>query len=850
MSSHQIASVTITTQRCSLTYGESPCTASRHAGLECANTYGTCQDKPNYAATAGSLTFVPSIGGGTGIAAIIDYKASPAQIGAAGLGIGFDAAVTLQDFETLADDLLADPYASTRSPVSGTYLGRLFARYDNLIGRTVEIRQTSGVIQYGVLNAINRSDGDRWQLRITDPMQTALAADVQPAQTAVVSTLAVTAAADSIRVELLPEPVLSDTYFLIGEEVVKVNADAAARASNLSVDRAQFGTTATAHNIGAELSSIYYWDTEPVENIIRDLVVGRIVPSSLLDFEAVGTEFTGGFAKAQPLGELLEDLLASGLAYLWWDSYRQRLRLASIAPWGETIPELDASLILDEGVEVRSRQDWQRTRAIVGYGGTSPVAEEDKEIKLRTATYIDGDLESSAGLNKLVEIEYLSRWIGTNDEQAELIARRLVERWSSLPLVVTLKIPEEYNDTYRLGDVVDVVAAAVAQKENGEPKRIRMLITEVDPSPGVIQLRLISWLPYTSTTPITNIDIDTDDVDVNVFALAGSPTVPVTLTVRILEDIEVSASEYTVPALNIAGFHPESQITLVLESGAAILGAGGYGGTGAYGNIVSNAQGTFQLVPAENGFDGGTAVRFTSGTLTIDNAGTIAGGGGGGAGGDATAIYSAPDGEGRTEVVGYIAGGGGGGGAGHAGGTGGGGANNLYIEGVTFYAPPHPSQDGTTGTRTAAGTAGAGGTYNPGGLSFPVNGRNGEAGGLRGEDAPGAHAGRGGYAVELGAGATAYAQTAGSQFGRGQVTDSPPIPPSGGDAPDWAANWSVIGCALRDDESFGAQDNGGRFGSITGGMHLIFNASWNNTGKYVDVTADQGLVSSVGIAAV
>ena len=842
MASHQLVSVTITTQRCSLTYGTSPCTAARRTGLECANTFKTCQDLPNYAPSASTLVFTPAAGTAEGINAIVDYRASATQIGIAGLGIGFDASVTLQDFETLGDDLLADPYATTRDGVAGTYLGRLFSRYDNLIGRAVQIRQTGGIVQYGVLDQINQSDGDRWELRIKDPMTTALNADVQPERSEKVTATAATAIDTNIRVGPLASPVFEDAYFLIGEEVVKVNTDAAVADNYLHVDRAQFGTTAAAHVIGTELTSIWYWDTEPVQNIIRDLVVGRVVPNSLIDFEAIGTEFTGGFSKAESLKEILEELLTSGLAFMWWDSYRQRLRLASTAPWGVTIPELTDAQILDEGISVRNNPKWQRTRSIVKYGGTSPVADRE-DLETHTVTFIDQTLESIEGLNKQVEIEFSSRWIGNNNSHADLVARRLVERWSTTPQVLTARIPEELSDNYRLGDVVDVVAERVAQQPDGTPRRLRMLITEADAMPGVIQLRLVSWLPYSTTTIPTDIEIGADAEDVDIFALAGAPTIPVNLTVRVLANIDVTASDYTTPAMDIAGFHPDSVITLDIASGANILGAGGYGGAGAEPVIVSNAQGSQRLNPAENGFDGGTAIRFTSGELRIDNEGTIAGGGGGGAGGDATAIYQTI-GE-IPVVVGYVSGGGGGGGAGDAGGTGGGGGANLFLDGNTFSAPPHPSQDGTTGTRSAAGAGGAGGRYSPP-SGNQINGRDGNAGGLRGENAPGAHGGLAGYAIELSSGATAYATLTGSQFGRGQVTNAPPVIPSG-TAPDWADDWSVLAGGLSNSESFAASDNGGRFGNVTGGLAALFGATWNNSGKYVDVTADSSLLSQVTI---
>jgi len=42
---------------CSLTYGNSPCTASGTAALKCFNTFGTCQDTANFAKTTKTFRF-------------------------------------------------------------------------------------------------------------------------------------------------------------------------------------------------------------------------------------------------------------------------------------------------------------------------------------------------------------------------------------------------------------------------------------------------------------------------------------------------------------------------------------------------------------------------------------------------------------------------------------------------------------------------------------------------------------------------------------------------------------------------------------------------------------------------
>jgi len=105
--------------------------------------------------------------------------------------------------------------------------------------------------------------------------------------------------------------------------------------------------------------------------------------------------------------------------------------------------------------------------------------------------------------------------------------------------------------------------------------------------------------------------------DVNLFAVAGSPTSDVRLKVIINPGVTITSSNANIPALNISGFNSNSEILLINDG--SIIGAGGNGATGStYGQgFVNSAQ------------DGGTAVNCTN-RVTIRNNGYMAGGGGGG----------------------------------------------------------------------------------------------------------------------------------------------------------------------------------------------------------------------------
>ena len=166
-------------------------------------------------------------------------------------------------------------------------------------------------------------------------------------------------------------------------------------------------------------------------------------------------------------------------------------------------------------------------------------------------------------------------------------------------------------------------------------------------------------------------------------------------------------------ALDISGAFPGG---LTLVNSGTIQGAGGGGGNGGY------YWGFGAPIPAGDphrgrpGSAGGTGIAISS-PVSINNAGTIAGGGGGGGGGG-WGQNNVPTPKGFNTS--FPSGGGGGGGAGSivgAGGAGGGGGDGNNGT---------PANPGSAGTST---TGGAGGATTPASISIPCTGG---AGGARG----------------------------------------------------------------------------------------------------------------------
>jgi hypothetical protein len=186
------------------------------------------------------------------------------------------------------------------------------------------------------------------------------------------------------------------------------------------------------------------------------------------------------------------------------------------------------------------------------------------------------------------------------------------------------------------------------------------------------------------------------------------------------------------PAFTTGALPSGSSVTLTINPGVVVSGAGGVGGTGGVFNVRGNHS---AYKPSTGGFPGGDAIQATV-PITIINNGTIGGGGGGGAGGSGASGNEAYD----------DPGGAGGGGAGNIVGA----AGESYRNGSFLGQPGSALAGGAGGTISNQGSnqwagarnGAAGGNLGlPGGASAAGAGSQGTAGGFPGGDAGKAVAG-------------------------------------------------------------------------------------------------------------
>ena len=180
-------------------------------------------------------------------------------------------------------------------------------------------------------------------------------------------------------------------------------------------------------------------------------------------------------------------------------------------------------------------------------------------------------------------------------------------------------------------------------------------------------------------TGVRTILISASTTNVNLFALAGSPSYPVTIVFKILPGVVVGSTASATPALSTGGFAAKSKIWLINMD--TLIAQGGNGGNGANGNNPGLAGG--------NGAAGGNAMSLGCDLILI-NLGAMYGGGGGGGGGGSTWWISGTDG-------------GGGGGAGQGYPTSTGGTRGTFLGGFT-----RDSTAGGNGNQGGPGTGGVG----------------------------------------------------------------------------------------------------------------------------------------------
>ena len=606
---------------------------------------------------------------------------------------------------------------------AGTLLGRLLHTYSFWNGRDCRLQfrgQTYLLrvekVQYPATGVMTVRLVDRLRKYITKQF---------PEQTTIALTADITGSATAIAYD--GGTLVAGTYYRMGDEaVLATDAD--------TITRAQLGTSNAAHSSDEAVQEMVQYSGTHVLDIIRDIFTKIGVPSSYVD-AAVWDNIKNNQLPQQTVSKWLipspksvEDTINSlgtlavvGIAY---DPTSGTVVPYSLTPW-----ENQSSIVLDDDLmsspQLEVAEDVFATQIAMRFGSSSPIRDVETEW---TTSYrsINASTESPFEYGTSKERVFYVPQLSVADST---LAKRAVDRLSLRyaksdypPVRLTVTVPLTIIGSCVPGTVFRVLSDKYSMRQGatGVQVPILMQVTErnIIPSANQIDLTLLEYLPSTLQT-ITDYIIASSTSNFNIYDHYLSPPQPISPTITLAAGVEVSSTLAGKAALTTGPLHPASAVTLILETGASIIGAGGKGGGGTHYGTVTYSS-------------GGDAVYVDGCSLNLTNNGLIGGGGGGG-----SANYIGLDDGNVAQILG------GGGGAGVTAGIGG-------LAGT--YATGAPARNGEDGTRLLGGAGGVAGVFNGG-----AGGDLGEIGGLIpfpfGHSVPAYSSSSGGHGIYVGYGA-------------------------------------------------------------------------------------------------
>jgi len=499
--------VEIDVDTCANDYGVLPCEAVLPAaGLQCYNTFSSCQDKSNYAKTVKTLRFCEDIAG-----LPVDFNAIPSiPVGgvkldatiidpAKTLGIRAKTTVTFKDHPY--GDSVTDPYVITRTydPLeNGTFWGKFIARNPNYEGR--QLRVTIGYLddnnvfntQFNrvfVIDKINGPDSNgKVNIVAKDILKLAENKNSKlPVASAGKLTSVLAAGATSLSVTAGE----GDSYAAAG--VIRVNKELMnyTRAGDIfTVTRGEFGTLDVEQSVNASVQECIAYNDVNVIEIVRDLLLRIDIDPVYIPFTdweqerddwLLLNEYTRVISKPTGVSQLLNELCEQSLISIWWDERVKQIKLKSMSPPLDisTIPTINQSdnfiinsLKLERLTQDRITQIWLYNELI------DQVADNKKQESYQQVNVsIDLDAESSDFFNDKRERIVFGTWLTNVSNALKIdIAQKTINKFKLSPIKAKFSLDAKDADIWT-GDIVFIETDTI-QTVSGQPSTLIMLVTK------------------------------------------------------------------------------------------------------------------------------------------------------------------------------------------------------------------------------------------------------------------------------------------------------------------------------------------------------------------------------------
>ena len=503
----------------------SSCTASAAAGMECFNTFATCQDTANYDSVIplditltmakADILEAPAVApGGVYIPCINSIRIAPEKI-TPGKGLSHRGSVSIECIDFPHHDINIDPYVSTRSytPVEqGSFFGKLVARNKHYIGRPLAVSQYFyGDGRYAenkreLLYIIDTIDGPdaRGRVKITakDPLVLTEASKAQ-CPVASTGTLAANLASGTTTTFALNTGEGAD--YPTTAHVLRINDELISITSRSGdtftiAARGHGGTAADDHSQDDTVQLCYVADgtaSARVDLVLADLLENyAAIPAAYIptvDWDTEADTWANAYyletiiSEPTPVNTLLAEICVETNSDLWWSAHDQEIKWQTQTPDFDTLAVLtDADFIYDSAV-IKSKQS-ERVSRVMYYSDVrnwteSLEAKNYKALQVR----IDTAGETADAYNSPAIKKIFARWMQNVANTGE-IASRYISRFKNPPLLLTGDVDLKDIDK-TVGQHINIVSE-LTQNEKGAANSVEMQILSIAHSPGAERVRI------------------------------------------------------------------------------------------------------------------------------------------------------------------------------------------------------------------------------------------------------------------------------------------------------------------------------------------------------------------------
>lgn len=453
---------------CANQFGQLPCTASANAGKECYNTYKTCIDSTNFAASIKTYRFSDIILPGKNHKALVEsVNVAPTKITPEkGLGARANCSIVFND--ALDNDTDIDPYVITReyNPLKqGTFWGRFFARNPYYYAR--EVRVKFGFLEAdGGINAVETFTYliDNFSFSNTTRQATLLGKDFLslsdalnakhpiPSKGKLASDISGTATTISLSSGYGAQYEDSGRVY-IGSEIIEYTSKSGDTLTGLT--RGAQGTISNSHRAGDTVQQVMFFDGLRPDEVLRHLLVDRaglseeVIPYT--DWQTEATEWLGAFflfaniVKPIEINKLISEICEQCGLDIWSDDRDSgKIKFKVDAPLlGSQLlnaVRLKDNDLVDGTLEVVDEAKLRVDTVFYHHTLLNPAEGVKKESNFAvTDTLIDIELSGDNAYKKNQIKEIHSRWVRSSTV-ASVVSNRKIARFGRIPKKISFQL--------------------------------------------------------------------------------------------------------------------------------------------------------------------------------------------------------------------------------------------------------------------------------------------------------------------------------------------------------------------------------------------------------------------------